>query len=163
MAYWGWRRWSGMSEHILLPMASDCIHLAFALRPEMLCVLPAPCCLAIKFTLKLSRNQGAWVENRFCDKVGMPLAWWHSGNQSEIFPLGILMKGDSCVCGDMFLLICCDTFCRWLPGSLWWRCVLLSCMRTSSRLFISDSINACFSADYVGVKMTGHTNNLNIG
>jgi len=67
-----------MSEHMLLPMASDCIHLIFALCPVTPCVLPALCCLVIKFTLKLSRNQAAWRENRFYYKIGMPLVYCHS-------------------------------------------------------------------------------------
>lgn len=125
----------------------DCIHLAFALRPKTLCVLLALCRLAIKFPLKLSRNRGAWMENRFYDKVRAPLAWRHASNQSEISPFGILMKRDVCVCRNKFLLIRRDTFCHWLPGGLWRRCISLSCTRNSSRLFISGSIEAYFSAD----------------
>lgn len=106
------------------------------------------CCLALKFTLKLLRNQGAWMENRFYDKVGTPLAWWCSRNQSEISPFGIVMKGDICMCRNTFLLICRDTFRHWLPGGLWRRRVLLLCTRNSSHLLISDSINAYFLQTY---------------
>lgn len=91
-------------------------------------------------------TKGPECKNRFYDKVRTPLAWWHSRNQSEISPFGILMKEDVCVCRNAFLLIRGDTFCHWLPDGLCRRCILL-CTRNSSRLFISDSIDAYFSAD----------------
>lgn len=123
---------------------------AFTLRspcvPRHRVSFPHPRCLPIKFSVKSSRNRGAWTENRFYDKVGTPLAWCHWRNQSEISPFSIWMQGDVWVCRNMSLLSRCDTFCRWLPGSLWGRCILLSCTRNSSCLFISD-INTYFSTD----------------
>lgn len=88
-----------------------------------LCLLCVPkhhaslLCQAVWQLNSLSSSQGTKrLEQIFVTRSRCLQLEWHLRNQSEISPLGMLMKGDVCVRRNMVLLICRDAFCHRLPS-----------------------------------------------